>query len=69
MGAASLEKQTGLGPEDFDQKEPQAEEASTHSVGDARDQRVVCAAEKKLVRKLDNRILPIACLMYLFACT
>ena len=24
--------------------------------------------EKKLVRKLDNRILPIACLLYLFAC-
>lgn len=24
--------------------------------------------EKRLVRKLDNRILPIACLLYLFAC-
>ena len=26
------------------------------------------AEEKRLVRKLDKRILPIACLMYLFAC-
>ena len=26
------------------------------------------AAERALVRKLDMRILPIACLMYLFAC-
>lgn len=25
--------------------------------------------ERKLVRKLDFRILPIACLLYLFACT
>lgn len=24
--------------------------------------------ERKLVRKIDGRILPIACLMYLFAC-
>lgn len=24
--------------------------------------------EKRLVRKLDKRILPIACLLYLFAC-
>ena len=24
--------------------------------------------ERRLVRKLDGRILPIACLMYLFAC-
>jgi hypothetical protein len=24
--------------------------------------------ERRLVRKLDRRILPIACLMYLFAC-
>lgn len=24
--------------------------------------------ERALVRKLDNRILPIACLLYLFAC-
>lgn len=26
------------------------------------------AEEKRLVRKLDMRILPITCLMYLFAC-
>lgn len=26
------------------------------------------AEEKKLVQKLDRRILPIACLLYLFAC-
>ena len=26
------------------------------------------AEEKKLVRKLDKRILPMACLLYLFAC-
>lgn len=26
------------------------------------------AAERKLVRKLDKRIMPIACLLYLFAC-
>lgn len=26
------------------------------------------AEEKRLVRKLDKRILPIACLLYLFAC-
>jgi len=26
------------------------------------------AEERRLVRKLDGRILPIACLMYLFAC-
>ena len=27
------------------------------------------AEEKRLVRKLDRRILPITCLLYLFACT
>lgn len=26
------------------------------------------AEEKRLVRKLDKRIMPIACLLYLFAC-
>ena len=26
------------------------------------------AEERRLVRKLDGRILPIACLLYLFAC-
>ena len=28
----------------------------------------ISAEEKRLVRKLDKRILPITCLMYLFAC-
>ena len=28
----------------------------------------VSEEERRLVRKLDRRILPIACLMYLFAC-
>lgn len=32
------------------------------------DDRARALEEKKLVRKLDNRILPIACLLYLFAC-
>ena len=30
---------------------------------------VISDEERRLVRKLDWRILPIACLMYLFACT
>jgi hypothetical protein len=29
---------------------------------------IVSEEERRLVRKLDRRILPIACLMYLFAC-
>ena len=33
------------------------------------DKVALALAEKKLVRKLDSRILPIVCLMYLFACT
>ena len=28
----------------------------------------VSAAEKRLVRKLDSRIMPLACILYLFAC-
>jgi hypothetical protein len=28
----------------------------------------VSVEERRLVRKLDRRILPIACLLYLFAC-
>ena len=27
-----------------------------------------CTAEKRLLRKLDGRILPITCVLYLFAC-
>lgn len=29
---------------------------------------IISLQEKRLVRRLDRRILPIACLMYLFAC-
>lgn len=29
---------------------------------------IISEAERALVKKLDRRILPIACLMYLFAC-
>lgn len=28
----------------------------------------VSPAEKRLVRKLDSRIMPLACILYLFAC-
>jgi len=35
---------------------------------EAPETRTVLPEEKALLRKLDARILPIACLMYLFAC-
>jgi hypothetical protein len=42
------------------------ESASTQS--EVRSDGNVSLEERHLVRKLDRRILPIACLMYLFAC-
>ena len=35
---------------------------------DAQPEGPVSVEERRLVRKLDRRILPITCLMYLFAC-
>lgn len=35
---------------------------------DVQPERPVSVEERRLVRKLDRRILPITCLMYLFAC-
>lgn len=36
--------------------------------GEFEDDEETAAEERRLVRKLDGRILPIACLMYLCAC-
>ena len=49
---------------------PELDEATTYesaSVPLAQEE-AVSPEERRLVRKLDRRILPIACLMYLFAC-
>lgn len=42
------------------------EEAAPEAVAAAAGERSV--EEKRLVRKLDVRIMPIACILYLFAC-
>ena len=53
----------------FDEKHhPKAEEAAYESVGVPAQEEPIPHEERLLVRKLDRRILPIACLMYLFAC-
>jgi len=47
------------------------DEATTEPLSvqsDARPEGPVSVEERRLVRKLDRRILPITCLMYLFAC-
>ena len=43
-------------------------EASSEAESSRNDHRHTAAEERQLVRKLDARILPIACLLYLFAC-
>jgi hypothetical protein len=54
----------------FDEKhDPKADEAAHESVSaPSAQEEQVSHEERLLVRKLDRRILPIACLMYLFAC-
>ena len=54
----------------FDEKhEPKADEAAYDSVSaPSAQEEPISHEERLLVRKLDRRILPIACLMYLFAC-
>lgn len=49
-----------------DEKLETASDGSSHRVGPVDPEREL--EERRLVRKLDNRILPIACLLYLFAC-
>jgi hypothetical protein len=45
------------------------DEPPCEPAGDARPEDPVSEEEeRRLVRKLDRRILPIACLLYLFAC-
>lgn len=48
---------------DYDEKLESVSDGS-HPTTDAEQ----ALEEKRLVRKLDSRILPIACLLYLFAC-
>jgi hypothetical protein len=54
----------------FDEKDdPKVDEAAYESVSaPSAQEEPVSHEERLLVRKLDRRILPIACLMYLFAC-
>jgi hypothetical protein len=47
---------------DEDVTEPQSVQS------DVQPEEPVSVEERRLVRKLDRRILPITCLMYLFAC-
>lgn len=49
------------------------DEVSSHNYHESREDDPLIpldphTAEKRLVRKLDGRILPIACVLYLFAC-
>ena len=46
-----------------------SEEAVRPQIQVLEESLVDSAEEKRLVRKLDRRILPITCLLYLFACT
>jgi hypothetical protein len=41
----------------------------TEASSDAEHYRSTAAEERRLVRKIDGRILPIACVLYLFACS
>ena len=54
----------------FEEKhDPKADEAAYESVSaPSAQEEPISHEERLLVRKLDRRILPIACLMYLFAC-
>lgn len=59
--------------EGFGQAEYDAEQEGTAEdvlLGQTSSEPIIdAAAEKRLVRKLDWRILPVLCLLYLFACT
>ena len=52
---------SGVADVDVEQKRDIEEVEATEEVE-------ITPEEKRLVRKLDRRILPIVCLMYLFAC-
>jgi hypothetical protein len=64
---ASSYKQPDMINEKSD-SDSQIERATSSSPALTQQQFVKSAAEKKLVRKLDMRIMPIACILYLFAC-
>jgi hypothetical protein len=53
-----------------EEKRPSSDEKETKSTSDADGNKPIATSdeEKRLVRKLDRRILPITCLLYLFAC-
>lgn len=53
-----------------EEKHPSSDERETRSINDAGGNNPITKSdeEKRLVRKLDRRILPITCLLYLFAC-
>jgi len=53
-----------------EEKRPSYDERETNSTSDAGGNKPIATSdeEKRLVRKLDRRILPITCLLYLFAC-
>lgn len=55
-------------PEKEDRMASEPDKVPADSIGVEGNLRAVSTEEKSLVRKLDARILPIACLMYLFAC-
>lgn len=52
--------------QDIERREYREKSPDGSSVGE--EPIVVSVEERQLVRRLDRRILPIACLMYLFAC-
>jgi hypothetical protein len=64
---ASSYKQPDMINEKSD-SDSQIERATSSSPPLTHQQFTISAAEKKLVRKLDMRIMPIACILYLFAC-
>lgn len=53
-----------------EEKRPSSDEKETKSTYDTDGNKPIATSdeEKRLVRKLDRRILPITCLLYLFAC-
>lgn len=53
---------------DFAYSDEQGQDSQFDPESDKRVPLIHTPAEKKLVQKLDARILPITCILYLFAC-
>lgn len=66
MASNTTHKQPHVVDEKYDADDVHVERASSGL--SSPEPFVITAEEKRLVRKLDMRIMPIACILYLFAC-